>query len=55
MDQMKTLRLLLVALAGVASIGVAGCNTVEGLGRDVSAGGEAISDTADKTQEAISQ
>jgi predicted small secreted protein len=36
--------ILLAALA--ATLGVAACNTVEGVGRDVSAAGRAVSDTA---------
>ena len=47
-----TIRIAVMALGLTA---LAACNTIEGLGEDVSAGGEAISNTADKTQKAISQ
>lgn len=34
----------------VASIVVAGCNTIGGAGEDIQAGGEAIEDAADSTR-----
>ena len=40
------MRKLVLLLAGVASLAVAACNTVEGAGRDVSAAGDAVTDTA---------
>ena len=39
--------LLPVALAGGLGAGLAGCNTVEGVGEDIEAGGEALDDAAD--------
>jgi predicted small secreted protein len=39
----------LITLAGFALV-VAGCNTVEGLGQDVQAGGKAIEKAADKSK-----
>lgn len=48
----KTLKIAALAL-GLAAL--AACNTVEGLGEDVSAGGEAISNTAEKTEQAITK
>ena len=39
----------LVALAGFAFV-IAGCNTVEGMGKDVKAGGEAVEKAADKSK-----
>ncbi len=39
--------LLPVALAGGLGAGLGGCNTVEGVGEDVEAGGEALDDAAD--------
>jgi predicted small secreted protein len=42
-------RLLLLALFGLAA-----CNTVEGAGRDVSAGGEALSEAARDVKGALS-
>jgi entericidin B len=32
---------------------LSGCNTVEGMGRDVSAAGGAVSDTAEETEDAM--
>ncbi|SEA59401.1 entericidin A/B family lipoprotein [Rubrimonas cliftonensis] len=49
---MKTLFALLTALGALS---VAACNTVEGAGRDISAGGEAVSDTARDVETEISQ
>lgn len=37
----------------VATLALTGCNTFRGLGRDVSATGGAISDTAQDTQQAM--
>ena len=51
---MRMVRIATLALCAACALGASGCNTVEGLGRDVQAGGEAISDTAEKTKEAIS-
>jgi len=40
-----------IVLAGfVAMIGLAGCNTVAGVGEDVQAGGAAIQSTADEVK-----
>jgi predicted small secreted protein len=49
---MEHVKRLFVSLAVMASVfgtaaGLAGCNTVEGVGEDVEAGGEAIQDAAD--------
>jgi predicted small secreted protein len=44
--QSKTISVLLVAAAMALSIGLSACNTVEGAGKDVSAAGTAVSDTA---------
>ena len=40
------MRKLLVAAASAAMLMVAGCNTIAGMGRDVSAVGHAVTDTA---------
>jgi predicted small secreted protein len=40
------MRKFMLFLAGAAALAVAACNTVEGAGRDVSAAGEAVSETA---------
>jgi predicted small secreted protein len=41
------MRSLIVLAAAAAALIVAGCNTVAGMGRDVSAAGHAVSSTAD--------
>lgn len=43
--------LILLGLLGALSA----CNTVSGIGKDVGAAGEAISDTADETKEEITE
>jgi predicted small secreted protein len=40
------MRKLIVLSAVAAALWVAGCNTVEGVGRDVSAAGKAVTSTA---------
>ena len=40
------MRNLIILAAAVASLAVAACNTVEGAGKDVSAAGNAVTDTA---------
>lgn len=37
---------LYVLLLGAAAVGMAACNTLEGAGRDIEKGGEAIQDAA---------
>ena len=44
---MKAISLMLFALF---TLGLAGCNTVEGAGKDVKAGGAAIERAADKAK-----
>lgn len=39
------------ALAFLLLVGLSGCNTMEGLGEDVEAAGEAIEDTAEEVDE----
>ena len=39
----------LAILAGFVA-GIAGCNTVEGAGKDIKAGGQAIENAADKSK-----
>lgn len=48
----KSMSIPFLALAAVFLVA---CNTVEGVGEDVQAGGEAIEDTARATQEEISE
>lgn len=40
------MRKLIVLLAAAAAVSVAACNTVEGAGKDVSAAGSAVANTA---------
>ncbi len=40
------MRKVLVLMAAAAALATAACNTVEGAGRDVSAAGDAVTDTA---------
>jgi len=47
---MKTITTVLSALLFA---GLAACNTVEGAGEDVEAGGEAISETANEAEQEI--
>lgn len=44
-----------IPFLALATVFLAACNTVEGVGEDVQAGGEAIEDTARATQEEISE
>ncbi|MEJ0023889.1 MAG: entericidin A/B family lipoprotein [Alphaproteobacteria bacterium] len=44
--QAKSVSVALVVAAMALSIGLSACNTVEGAGKDVSAAGTAVSDTA---------
>ncbi len=46
---MKT-KLFLLASAALAVVSLSACNTIRGAGRDVSAGGEVVSDAASKVQ-----
>ncbi|HKR88150.1 MAG TPA: entericidin A/B family lipoprotein [Phenylobacterium sp.] len=41
------MRTLIVIAAAAAAMWVSGCNTIAGMGRDVSAAGRAVSSTAD--------
>jgi len=44
---MKTMRKLFVYLAAAAALTTAACNTVAGVGRDASAAGKAVTQTAE--------
>ena len=44
---MKKASTLLVLLLGTLTFTLAGCNTMEGAGKDIESGGEAIQDAAD--------
>lgn len=43
-------RMITVVLTLAMIIGLAGCNTVEGLGKDIKKGGEAIEKAAEKAK-----
>jgi predicted small secreted protein len=46
----KMVALLSLIGFAIAALAVAGCNTVEGVGKDVKAGGQAIEKAADKNK-----
>lgn len=48
MRQIKLSMIVLAALLALAMVGLSGCNTVEGFGKDVQKGGEAIEGAADR-------
>lgn len=48
------MRIHLAIVAALLLTGLAACNTVEGAGKDIQAGGKVIADTAEKTKRAIS-
>ena len=51
--RMKFLRVM-TALAILLSMGaLAACNTMEGAGKDISAGGDALEDTADDVKDSM--
>lgn len=45
---MKTFKIIAAALL---VLGVAGCNTIKGAGKDIEKGGEAVQDTATDVQQ----
>ncbi|MBV53562.1 MAG: hypothetical protein CL816_05810 [Coxiellaceae bacterium] len=47
-------RIITLILAGILTLSLVGCNTISGLGQDVSAGGKALTKSADKTHEDMS-
>jgi len=40
----------LAALLALAAFGLAACNTIEGMGKDIKAGGQAIEHAAEKSK-----
>ncbi len=44
---------LKIAGLGMLTVFLAACNTVEGVGKDVEAGGEVIQDTSDSVKEEV--
>ncbi|AVY94558.1 MULTISPECIES: entericidin A/B family lipoprotein [Microvirgula] len=45
------MKLLLVAVAALAAIGLSACNTVSGMGKDVKAAGQGMSNSAEDVKE----
>ena len=45
-----TTRLMITVAALLAVLGLGGCNTIEGLGKDISKAGDAIENTAKKSK-----
>jgi predicted small secreted protein len=46
----RLMRKIVIMAAMLAGLAVAACNTVEGAGKDVSAAGHAVSNTADEAK-----
>lgn len=44
---------LLIAAVGLALVALAGCNTMKGAGKDVSAAGQAVQQEATETQQSM--
>ncbi len=51
MARTRSTSLLALLFLGLATLGA--CNTVQGAGKDIEAGGEAISDTAKEVQDSM--
>jgi entericidin B len=49
------LRRLLAVVIALGGLGLAGCNTIEGMGRDVQAAGSAVERTAEQTKEEMTE
>ncbi len=49
--QAKSISVLMVAAAMALAVGLSACNTVEGAGKDVSAAGSAVTETAQDVKE----
>lgn len=50
MVRIKVFGILMLGLLAFAITGLSGCGTIEGFGRDVQAGGEAIEEAADRNK-----
>jgi entericidin B len=48
--KVTTIALGLIAYAGLATTVMTGCNTMEGLGKDIKKGGQKIEDAADRNK-----
>ncbi len=53
MTRTKLFRVVLIAVTLSGFAALAGCNTIQGLGRDMEAGGRAIRSTAEYTKDRI--
>lgn len=51
MKSLKTKSCTLIAVALAASLSLQACNTVAGIGEDVSAGADAVTDSAEENKE----
>jgi predicted small secreted protein len=49
------LRRLLVMVIAIGGLGLAGCNTISGIGRDVQAAGSAVTSTAEETKDEMTE
>ena len=49
------MRKILILAAAAATLAVTGCNTIAGVGKDVSAAGQAVTKTADEAKEGVKQ
>jgi predicted small secreted protein len=47
----RLIAIVLTGLFAVGLFGLGGCNTIEGVGKDIKKGGEVIEKTAEKTAE----
>lgn len=50
MRRIKIFGILMLGLLAFVITGLSGCGTIEGFGRDVQKGGEAIEDAADRNR-----
>ena len=49
------MRKFLILAAAAATLAVAGCNTIAGVGKDVQAGGEAVEEVAKEVEKEITE
>jgi predicted small secreted protein len=52
---MADMRKILILAAAAATLAVAGCNTIAGVGKDVQAAGSAVTKTADQAREGVKE
>ncbi len=51
--QRTLMTMLMLSTLALATVALAGCNTMRGAGEDVSAAGNAVSNTAEKTKQSM--